>query len=112
MVRGQRSNPFPAFQILENSTDYSLMNTTRGALFLITSREAKYKAKAAIDTFFVRSGDVLVALTVFIGTTYLALSLEKFARVNVVAAVIWIILCFLTIKEHKKLSAKKQSYQP
>lgn len=99
-------------KILENSTDYSLMNTTKGALFLITSREAKYKAKAAIDTFFVRSGDVLVALTVFIGTTFLALSLEEFARVNVVAAVIWIILCFLTIKEHKKLSAKRQPYQP
>lgn len=99
-------------KILENSTDYSLMNTTKGALFLITSREAKYKAKAAIDTFFVRSGDVLVALTVFIGTTYLALSLEEFARINVAAAVIWIILCFLTIKEHKKLSEKKQPYQP
>lgn len=99
-------------KILENSTDYSLMNTIRGALFLITSREAKYKAKAAIDTFFVRSGDVLVALTVFIGTTYLALNLEKFARVNVAAAVIWIILCFLTIREHKKLSQKKQTYQP
>jgi len=99
-------------KILENSTDYSLMNTSKGALFLITSREAKYKAKAAIDTFFVRSGDVLVALTVFIGTTYLALSNENFARVNVVAAVIWIILSFLMIREHKKLSEKKQTYQP
>jgi len=95
---------------LENSTDYSLMNTTKGALFLITSREAKYKAKAAIDTFFVRTGDVLVALTVFIGTTYLTLSNENFARINVVAAIIWIILCFITIKEHKRLSAKKINY--
>lgn len=92
---------------LENSTDYSLMNATRGALFLITSREAKYKAKAAIDTFFVRTGDVLVALTVFIGTTYLALSNENFARINVVAAIIWIILGFITIKEHKRLEEKK-----
>jgi len=98
-------------KILENSTDYSLMNATRGALFLITSREAKYKAKAAIDTFFVRSGDVLVALTVFIGTTYLAFNNENFARVNVVAAVIWIILSFLMIREHKKLSEKKQNNQ-
>lgn len=95
---------------LENSTDYSLMNATKGALFLITSREAKYKAKAAIDTFFVRSGDVLVALTVFIGSRLL-LSNESFARVNVVAAVIWIILCFYTIREHKKLSAKKTDYR-
>ena len=35
---------------MENATDYSLMNTTRHALFLITSREAQYKAKAAIDS--------------------------------------------------------------
>ena len=43
-------------KILENSTDYSIQNTLRQALFLPTSREAKYKAKAAIDTFFTRAG--------------------------------------------------------
>ena len=42
-------------KILENSTDYSIQNTTRHALFLPTSREAKYKAKQAIDSFFVRA---------------------------------------------------------
>ena len=39
-------------KILDNSTDYSIQNTARQALFLPTSREAKYKAKAAIDSFF------------------------------------------------------------
>ena len=38
---------------LENGTDYSLQNTVKAALFLVTPREEKYKAKAAIDTFFV-----------------------------------------------------------
>jgi len=90
----------------ENSTDYSLMNTVKQALFLVTSREAKYKAKAAIDTFFVRAGDLLHALTVFVGTTYLAFRLENFARINVVVAVIWIILCVLIAKQHKKISSK------
>jgi len=46
---------------LENSTDYSIMNTVRQALWLPTTREAKYKAKAAIDTFCWRGGDVLQA---------------------------------------------------
>jgi ATP:ADP antiporter, AAA family len=32
-------------KILENSTDYSIQNTARHALFLPTSREAKYNAK-------------------------------------------------------------------
>jgi len=96
---------------LENSTDYSLMNTVRGALFLNTSRQEKYKAKAAIDTFFVRSGDVLTGIIVFLGTTYFAFNAERFAKFNVVAAVIWIILCFLIIREHKRLSEKRTEYQ-
>ena len=53
---------------LENATDYSLQNTLRQALFLPTTREAKYKAKAAIDTFFMRTGDVLQAGVVGIRT--------------------------------------------
>ncbi len=98
-------------KIAENSTDYSLMNTVKQALFLVTSREAKYKAKAAIDTFFVRAGDVLQALTVFVGTTYLALKLESFAIINVVVAAVWILLSFLTIREHRKLSAEQVAHQ-
>ncbi|MFQ6081833.1 MAG: NTP/NDP exchange transporter [Candidatus Aminicenantia bacterium] len=95
----------------ENSTDYSIMNATRHALFLITSREAKYKAKAAIDTFFWRAGDVLSALLVFLGTTYLAFNIENIARVaqfNVAIVVIWIILCIFIMREHKELSAKRK----
>lgn len=92
---------------LENSTDYSLMNTVRHALFLVTSREVKYKAKAAIDTFFVRAGDVFSALLVFVGTTYLAFNVERFAFFSVGVAVIWLLLCFLIIREHKKLEVRR-----
>ncbi len=92
---------------LENSTDYSLMNTVRHALFLVTSREVKYKAKAAIDTFFVRAGDVFSALLVFFGTTYLAFNVERFAVFNVAVAVIWLFLCALIIREHKKMESGK-----
>uniref|UniRef100_UPI0040497357 NTP/NDP exchange transporter n=1 Tax=Candidatus Saccharicenans sp. TaxID=2819258 RepID=UPI0040497357 len=94
---------------LENGTDYSLMNTTKHALFLITTREEKYKAKAAIDTFFVRGGDVLAALGIFLGTTYLALGVEKFARINIVGVLVWITLCFLIIGEYKRRKAEALS---
>jgi AAA family ATP:ADP antiporter len=93
-------------KVTENGTDYSLMNTTRHALFLITSREEKYKAKAAIDTFFHRSGDVLSALIVFIGTTYLALNATGFAGFNVGLCLIWITVGLLIAKEHRKLSGE------
>ena len=90
----------------ENGVDYSLMNTTKGALFLVTSREEKYKAKAACDTFFYRGGDALAALTLFIGVTYLGFSVENFAQLNVGVVLIWIVFCFLVIREYKKLKAK------
>ena len=41
-------------KVADNSIDYSLGNTTKQALWLPTSREAKYKAKQAVDSFFVR----------------------------------------------------------
>ena len=38
-------------KVLDNSLDYSLNNTAKQALWLPTSREAKYKAKQAVDAF-------------------------------------------------------------
>jgi AAA family ATP:ADP antiporter len=91
---------------VENGTDYSLMKTARSALFLITKREEKYKAQAAIETFFVRGGDTLCAVVVWVGTTFLALSIERFAVINVVSILIWIFLTILIIREYKKKKAQ------
>lgn len=91
----------------ENGMDYSLMNTTKGALFLVTSREEKYKAKAAIDTFFVRGGDTLSALAIFLGTTYLAAKVEGYAVLNVAMGVLWLFLTYLVIREYRKQRAVK-----
>ncbi len=93
----------------ENGTDYSLMNTTRHALFLITSREEKYKAKAAIDTFFHRAGDFLHAAFVLIGTTYFALNIQKAAVFNIFVVILWIFIGVLIAREHKKLTAQKST---
>jgi AAA family ATP:ADP antiporter len=87
----------------ENATDYSLQNTVRQVLFLPTTREQKYKAKQAIDTFFVRSGDVLSAVLVFVGTTVLALSTQQFAMVNILLVCVWLVLAFLIGREYRKL---------
>ena len=58
-----------AAKVVENSTDYSLNNTVRNMLFLPCTYEQKFAAKQAIDSFFVRMGDVLSAALVFVGTT-------------------------------------------
>ena len=92
---------------LENGMDYSLVNTVRGSLYLITTREEKYKAQAVTKTFFHRSGDVLSAALIFIGTTFLVFRIENFAMVNGALAIIWVIIGISLAKEHKKLSQKK-----
>lgn len=87
----------------ENATDYSLQNTVKQALFLPTDRESKYKAKAAIDTFFVRFGDTAAALIVGAGIHVLYLSPRAFALVNVGLILIWIALNIGIAREHKKM---------
>ena len=80
------------WRIAENSIDYSLQNTTRNALYLPTSREAKYKAKQANDTFFVRLGDVASAGLVFAGTTWLAFGPRQFALTAVALVILWLVI--------------------
>jgi len=78
-----------AAKIAENGTDYSIQNTARHALFLRTSREAKYKGKTAIDSFFWRLGDAFSAAIVFVGTTF-AFSVQGFARTNAILTAAWL----------------------
>jgi ATP:ADP antiporter, AAA family len=84
----------------ENSTNYSLQNTVRQALLLPTSREAKYKAKAAIDTFCMRFGDVLQAGIIFLGTQ-LHFSVRAFSAVSLVMTLAWGVVAFLLYRMHQ-----------
>jgi ATP:ADP antiporter, AAA family len=88
---------------LENATDYSIMNTAKNMLWLVTSREEKYKAKQAVDTFFVRLGDVIAAGAVFAGTS-LGLSRAGFALGNVVVALLWLSLALLLVRWYRALA--------
>jgi len=74
-------------RIGESTLDYSLSNTTRQALWLVTSPEAKYKAKQVIDTFVMRAGDSLSASLVWIGART-AMSPRGFIAINVVLTLV------------------------
>jgi ATP:ADP antiporter, AAA family len=92
----------------ENSLDYSLHNTLRQALFLPTDRDSKYKAKAAIDTFFFRMGDVIAGLgIVFLFVEVLGLGVRAFAVLNVILAVCWIALAAGAGRLHDRLVAAR-----
>ena len=93
-----------AVKVLENSTEYSLQNTLQQALFLPTSRDAKYKAKAAIDTFVVRAGDVGSAALVWLGTS-VALGVQGFAVANLVIGLLWVLLVVRLARRHRTLAA-------
>jgi AAA family ATP:ADP antiporter len=92
----------------ENSLDYSLNNTVRQALFLPLTREQKYNAKQAIDTFFWRAGDLLSAGLVFLGTQVLAFKTQHFAMVNMVLVVVWIMIAFWTGRENAKMTGEAE----
>jgi ATP:ADP antiporter, AAA family len=94
-------------KVADNSLDYSLENTTKQALWLPTSREAKYKAKQAVDSFFMRAGDVIMAGVVYTGER-LAFSVPGFAALNVVLVGAWLsVAALLNLNLKQKASEGK-----
>jgi ATP:ADP antiporter, AAA family len=96
-------------KIAENSTDYSLNNTLRQMLWLPTTRDMKYKAKQAVDTFFVRMGDVASGAWVVLGAGVLQLGVRGFALTNTVLVVAWLWLAWAIIKQHRLLTAQAEA---
>jgi AAA family ATP:ADP antiporter len=90
-------------KIGENSLQYSLQDTTRHALFLVTSRVEKFVGKTAIDTIAVRLGAIMSALFAFVGSRS-GWSITTFAAINVVLSVIWIAFVFAVAREHRRRS--------
>ncbi len=94
-----------AAKVAENSTDYSLNNTVRNMLFLPCTYEQKFSAKQAIDSFFVRMGDVLSAMLVFVGTTFILLPTRGFALVNAALVVVWLVLAWRVGRHYKTMTS-------
>ena len=89
MLRAPSLEAIRWFKVADNSIDYSLGNTTKQALWLPTSREAKYKAKQAVDSFCQRAGDVIQAGVVFAGERA-ALAVPGFALINIALTGAWL----------------------
>ena len=95
---------------VENSLDYSLQNTVKQALYLPTSRASKYKAKAAIDTFFVRLTDAAVGIgLVFLFVEVFDFGVRAFALLNIALAVVWIFIAILTGRLHDQRTEERRS---
>ena len=90
-------------KIGENSLQYSLQDTTRNALFLVTNRVEKFVGKTAIDTVAVRVGAIMSMITVFIGSA-LGWSTRTFAAIDVGLAAVWIGFAVMVAREHRHRS--------
>jgi AAA family ATP:ADP antiporter len=99
-----------AGKVAENSTDYSLNNTVRNMLFLPCTYEQKFSGKQAIDSFFVRIGDVLSAGLVFVGSI-VGLQPRGYAAVNAVIVVVWLALAWMVGRSYQQLTEAKQAPQ-
>ena len=91
-------------KIGENSLQYSLQDTTRNALFLVTSRVEKFVGKTATDTVAVRVGAILSAVMALLGKHY-GWSTVTFAAINVGLAAGWIGFVVLIGRENRQRSA-------
>ncbi len=89
----------------ENSTSYSINNTAQQVLWLPTTTEMKYKAKPAIETFFVRLGDGFAAMTVVVAVRFFALSTPTLFMFNVVLVVLWLSIALVVVREHRRIAA-------
>jgi len=99
-------------KVADNGVDYSLMNTTRQALFLPVGEQAVYDSKIAIDTFFVRFGDLIQAVAVFIGLELLGWKSHQFAILNLVLSLIWIGLAVVMGRAYTRMARDKLSVTP
>lgn len=95
-------------KVVENASDYSINNTARNMLWLPTTRQMKYVAKQAVDSFFIRLGDVGSALFVFLLAGTLHFGPRVFAGVNIILAVITIIVALATLREQPKIRAMRE----
>jgi AAA family ATP:ADP antiporter len=89
----------------ENASDYSVMNTGRAMIWLPTSREEKYRAKQAMDTFVVRTGDVLATALVAGAVPLLHLGPSVLVTVNALLSIVWIAIAWRVAELNRAPSA-------
>jgi AAA family ATP:ADP antiporter len=92
-------------KISEKATDYSVQNTAANALFLVVPRAAKYKAKAVVDSFLYRSGDVCAASAIFVGS-HLGVKARGFAALNVGLCGVWLLVVWQVRAMNRARSAE------
>lgn len=113
-----------SLKIIENASDFSFNNTAKHILWLKTPNQIKFHAKPAIDTFYMRLGDGLAALTIWLTMSILSISIDSLLLINIILILFWVGLSIALIKEYRaqdcltpppspsKLNQKNSRIQP
>jgi AAA family ATP:ADP antiporter len=98
--------------VVQRSLDYSLLNTARNALLLPTSREVKYQAKTAIDTFFYRAGDLLSTASVYVGIRLFEDTRLQFLWLVFILSASMALVAWLVGREHARRAGTFRASPP
>jgi AAA family ATP:ADP antiporter len=82
-----------AVQVIRRAGNYAIMRPSREMLYVVVSREEKYKAKNFIDTVVYRGGDALSSW-LYAGMRSLGLSLSAIAWVALPLSLLWAWIAF------------------
>ena len=101
-IRGIELQPSPGLNVIVGDNGQGKTSVLE-ALYLVATRVEKYVGKIAVDSFFVRFGDVLSAGVVYLGAK-LALPTQVFAAINLVLVLLWMFVVVLVGREHRRRS--------
>ena len=90
-------------QIIRRAGNYAVMKPAREMLYVVLSKEEKYKAKNFIDTAIYRGGDVVSAWA-FAGLQGLGFTLSAIALIAVPLSAVWALISFKLGKTQEALA--------
>ena len=90
-------------QVIRRAGNYAIMRPAREMLYVVLSREEKYKAKNFIDTFVYRSGDAISAW-VYAGMRSLGMGISGIALIAVPLALVWAWVAFGLGRQQTKIA--------
>lgn len=93
-------------QVIRRAGNYAVMRPAREMLYVVLSREEKYKAKNFIDTVVYRTGDAISAW-VYAGMRSLGMSLSGIALIAVPLALVWAWIAFGLGRKQAKIAENK-----
>ena len=90
-------------QVIRRAGNYAVMRPAREMLYVVLSREQKYKAKNFIDTVVYRAGDA-VSAWVYAGMRSIGMSLSTIALIAVPLALVWAWVAFGLGRQQAKIA--------